>query len=150
MPTMAQKLKVQEIREYFRTNYLGRITNVRDAKSDIQNRFRLDNTEWHRRRLDFLKMMAEHKGGPIATVPDNPRPVEVPTDGTVEIELTIPGNLPDEAKLAFARLMTENLRLSKDLHKAAMSEATYVAESAKGRRRIELLKKIVGQVLDTI
>jgi hypothetical protein len=147
MATMAQKQRVDEIREYFRTNYLGRITNVRDAKSDIQNRFRLDNAEWHRRRRDFLKMMAEHKGGPIATVPAQQENTQ---DGPAEIELTIPSNLSDEAKLAFARLMTENLRLSKDLAQAAAAATAHVAETTKARKRVDLLKNIVGQVLDTI
>lgn len=147
MATMAQKQRVAEIREYFRTNYLGRITNVRDAKSDIQDRFRLDNAAWHRRRMDFLQMMAEHKGGPIATVPAQQENIQ---DGPAEIELTIPNNLSDEAKLAFARLMTENLRLSKDLAQAAAAATAHVAETTKARKRVDLLKNIVGQVLDTI
>jgi hypothetical protein len=145
MSTRSQRETRKRIRDYINRTYIGKISSASEIKEDIFSRFNISNSQWSNIATEVRKNIRAHANGTLATIADD-QPAQPEPQPT---EIIVPGNLSEDAKVAFARLMNENLRLSGENQSLAAQVAHAQMESVQSSKRTKTLKSLVEQLLDT-
>ena len=143
MPTHAQLKKRQDIRDYFRKTYAGRIDDVILAKKDITERFGVQHSQWYNIRPELQKINDEAMAGNgtlVKAIPEQDEP-EV-------IEVSVPAGLSSEAKEVVNRLLKENEHLKYSLSLKEIELAGVRQNGAGAESRIRVLKDIATKLIE--
>jgi hypothetical protein len=151
MPTLENRRRIAEVRQYFRDTWAGRAEpTLKDAREDIMHRFSfVDQAYWNRLRLELKKANKEAAKRPENWQTNDTPPAEPPpTNG--EFTLDIPGDLDTSAKLAFSRLVDVLISQRIRLHELDYVSAKAAHETVLADKKIRFLKKLVGDLSDAL
>lgn len=158
MPTMAQKKKVQEVCDYFRQHYLGRVRYPAEARQDITKRYELSNNEWYR-YLERFKAIMRTEQPPtngshpaavaIASAPLPEQPI-VAEEEDRALDVVIPADIPEGARAAFGNLLSAYQRVLSELQAQAAESASLRVQAAVSERRVRTLKGVIEKLTEAV
>lgn len=136
---------MQQLREYFRQTYAGRIGNAEEAREDMVGRFHLEPKRWYviRRQLQEINEEAWKQGRTLP--PANNTPTE--SNGQEQGELIIlPEGTPNRE--ALNRLLEENRRLAHEVTLKDVEIATLRGQNSALSSKNSWFKRLIHDLME--
>lgn len=152
MPKQEQLDRGRDIRRYFAAHYAGKVQDIEEARSDLQERFSINTNRWKaywKAELERLNQLhaVRREQEPSPVVPEPPQP-DRPENGI--LTLHVPEGMPEEAKQLVNQLLARNEAMAEDLevHKTLIKIAN--EQSVQYRKKNDFLKRLSKELIDQL
>lgn len=133
---------------YIHDKYAGKMTDIREARGDIQKRFSLTNRNWYVLKSKLQSALSHDDAGDDVIFEPTIAATSSPPDADTLI--TIPGNVPQECKDVFNKMLLINAQQESRISQLGLENQSLRAEMARMSSKCRWLAKTLGDAVTSV